>query len=68
MATHKLCILHYPIIKYLFLLYKYREDKEKKEEEVTSVFADIKVNDIPDVPSQKFLMRGDPQQEESKER
>ena len=39
------------------------EEGETKDEVATSVFADIRPDEIPDVPSQKFLYRGDIEKE-----
>ena len=39
------------------------EEGETKDEVATSVFADIRPDEIPDVPTQKFLYRGDIEKE-----
>ncbi|XP_060081903.1 peptidyl-prolyl cis-trans isomerase G-like [Ylistrum balloti] len=50
---------------------KKKKDKEEKEEEegtkepeITTVFASIRPDEIPDVPSQKFLMRENPSKDQ----
>lgn len=51
---------HYFEIALLFsVIYSSDEEKEPKQE-VTTVFGDIRPEEIPEVPSQKFLLRGDP--------
>ena len=52
-------------VKYLNLC-KFLDSEEEKEtkEESTNVFGDIRPEEIPEVPSQKFLLRGDVQPKE----
>jgi hypothetical protein len=45
--------------------YKFLDSEEKEtKEESTTVFGDIRPEEIPEVPSQKFLFRGDVQPKE----
>ncbi|KAJ8306826.1 hypothetical protein KUTeg_014910 [Tegillarca granosa] len=45
--------------------FKIIEEDEEKKDEITTVFADIRADEIPDIPSQKFLYRGSPPNKET---